>query len=88
MANPLEKFSHDHFVKLRQNGRKEDAQAYRQSFQVGQSTNEEVKQPLGEKTQDEIAVLRSEYKKITGKWVPPRYINDKEWIKDKIEANI
>jgi hypothetical protein len=35
-----------------------------------------------------IAILRSEYKKITGKWVPPRYINDKEWIKDKIEANI
>jgi len=67
MANPLEKFSHDHFVKLRQNGRKEDAQAYRKSFQVEQSTTEEVKQPSEEKTQDEIAVLRAEYKKITGK---------------------
>lgn len=67
MANPLEKFMHDHFVKLRQNGKKDEAHAYRKSFQVEQSTTEEVKQPAEEKTQDEIVVLRSEYKKITGK---------------------
>lgn len=55
---------------------------------MAQSTTEEVKQPVEEKTQDEIAVLRAEYKKTLGKWVPPRYINDKEWIKDKIVASI
>ena len=41
MANPLEKFMHDHFVKLRQNGKKDEAHAYRKSFQVEQSTTEE-----------------------------------------------
>jgi len=88
MANPIEKFSHDHFVRLRQNGRKDEANAYRKSFTVAQSITEEVKQPVEEKTLDEIHVLRAEYKKTLGKWVPPRYINDKEWIKDKIGASI
>lgn len=88
MANPIEKFSHDHFVRLRQNGRKEEAQAYRKSFQVVQSITEEVKPQPEEETLDEIHVLRSKYKEIIGKWVPPRYINDKEWMKDKIEASV
>jgi len=65
MANPIEKFSHDHFVRLRQNGRKDEAQAYRNSFTVAQSTTEEVKQPAEEKTQDDLAVLREEYTRVT-----------------------
>jgi hypothetical protein len=81
MANPLEKFMHDHFVKLRQNGKKDEAHAYRKSFQVEQSTTEEVKQPLEEKTQDEIAVLRAKYTETTGKNVSPRYMNDAERLK-------
>lgn len=67
MANPIEKFSHDHFVRLRQNGRKEEAQAYRKSFQVVQSITEEVKPQPEEETLDEIHVLRSKYKEIIGK---------------------
>ena len=65
MANPLEKFSHDHFVRLRQNGRKEEAQTYRQSFNVVQSTTEEAEQPVEEKTQDDLAVLRAKYTEVT-----------------------
>jgi len=76
MANPIEKFSHDHFVRLRQNGRKDEAQAYRNSFTVAQSTTEEVKQPVEEKTQDELAILRAKYTEVTGKNVSIRYKND------------
>jgi len=81
MANPIEKFSHDHFVRLRQNGRKDEAQAYRQSFTVAQSTTEEVKQPVEEKTQDELAILRAKYTEVTGKNVSIRYKNDAERLK-------
>jgi len=81
MANPIEKFSHDHFVRLRQNGRKDEAQAYRNSFTVAQSTTEEVKQPVEEKTQDELAILRAKYTEVTGKNVSIRYKNDAERLK-------
>ncbi len=81
MANPIEKFSHDHFVRLRQNGRKDEANAYRKSFTVAQSTTEDVKQPVEEKTQDDLAVLREKYTEVTGKNVSIRYKNDAKWLK-------
>lgn len=81
MANPIEKFSHDHFVRLRQNGRKEEAQEYRKSFQTEQSTTEETKQPVEEKTLDDLAVLRAKYTEVTGKNVSIRYKNDAERLK-------
>lgn len=81
MANPIEKFSHDHFVRLRQNGRKDEANAYRKYFTVAQSTTEDVKQPVEEKTQDDLAVLREKYTEVTGKNVSIRYKNDAKWLK-------
>lgn len=75
------KFDAVYFAKLYSTGQKVKAQEYRKSFQVAQSTTEELKQPLEEKIQDDLAVLRANYTEITGKNVSPRYMNDAERLK-------
>lgn len=81
MADPIRKFDAVYFAKLWESGHKDKAQEYRKSFQVAQCTTEEAKQPVEEKTQDDLAVLRAKYTEVTGKNVSIRYKNDAERLK-------
>ena len=77
----IRKFDAVYFARLWEGGQKDKAQEYRKSFQVEQSTTEEAKQPVEEKTQDDLAVLRAKYTEVTWKNVSIRYRNDAERLK-------